>query len=934
METLRLTVRKRTILLDVREFVFLTDDGLEVEHTDTDGVVKRITRHVNRRTRGKARAHARAQALHSLRQFNSPKEGYTQFVVVEPHVVNRVNGLEGIKRDYALDEAVVTAIHARLPVDLKAIERWARDRDSWIGLSGKNQLLGGKARITRTGLRTDFEPEKLVARSLLEKPEAFTGPTLRVLVVDDPFVDEVTGDGAFLVKASAPRACSRLVTQRVRRTLEYEVKDADIGEPYLVLEHVEKRARHRTEILSATEEGDLLVIEKEEHARIDTGAKLVHEKGFKGTAIVVDEFPEHVTRHWPRIDAITNASCIKGSALISGHAQEVLWGDFQRAWLLHLPVRLLFTGRERMKGHGNRISLNVLSTLHTVAPNVAERFMEARVDEGPGAVLHGLLWWAERLKSGPDPAESGLPVDTKADLREVWKEEFERRLAFGDPADHPLLDPEANPRGFVVKGRGGNQVLVPSARLLLATLGRVEVEGEPGFWFPDYVNTLLQVIRMLDVKPDRFKEALGHLRSNVLKAAHAMRKGHSIRVPGIHGVLVAVKGLGKVVVVPDGYGGFSGTIHGEPTMNRDGIREADVLPLGRARDRSSSHPSARWLLEHLTPGAFEVVLADFERLTRMNRDNDGDLVYLSRVAIPPREMRALERRADAAPGFVDPEERFRDIQRSFRKIRSDHEPLDLPPEVVHRAVLETAGSAQDVGSITLFKYVANEALAHAGALELVAPIARIAQAYIDGLKGPHQQSANLFAALMRVWARMSMPCRSVRDEKGEIVEVRLAPNLERELVRAGYVDGLGFLSAIEVPHPAFVDEAYRKIKRPLVGILEEILVNLQDQGLATRAELKQIRDILEGAYGQYPREQHADTASVVAERREDYVAVRRLYGMQRIESLEQAERVGRRPLWARLLGLSLDATGASERLDAMAEKALAHAVIREDRIVL
>ena len=36
------------------------------------------------------------------------------------------------------------------------------------------------------------------------------------------------------------------------------------------------------------EDGDLVHLEEQESARIDTGAKLVHEKGFKGTAIVVD----------------------------------------------------------------------------------------------------------------------------------------------------------------------------------------------------------------------------------------------------------------------------------------------------------------------------------------------------------------------------------------------------------------------------------------------------------------------------------------------------------------------------------------------------------------------------------------------------------------------------------------------------------------------
>ena len=36
MDSLRLEVRRRSLLLDVRPFVFITEEGLEVEKTDTD----------------------------------------------------------------------------------------------------------------------------------------------------------------------------------------------------------------------------------------------------------------------------------------------------------------------------------------------------------------------------------------------------------------------------------------------------------------------------------------------------------------------------------------------------------------------------------------------------------------------------------------------------------------------------------------------------------------------------------------------------------------------------------------------------------------------------------------------------------------------------------------------------------------------------------
>ena len=87
------------------------------------------------------------------------------------------------------------AIQARLPIDLLAMEKWAKDHGWFVGLSGKNQVLGGKVRLTKEGLRTDFEPEKLVARSLLDKPEAFRGEAIYLLVCDDPFVNQVCGDG-------------------------------------------------------------------------------------------------------------------------------------------------------------------------------------------------------------------------------------------------------------------------------------------------------------------------------------------------------------------------------------------------------------------------------------------------------------------------------------------------------------------------------------------------------------------------------------------------------------------------------------------------------------------------------------------------------------------------------------------------------------------
>lgn len=931
MKMLRLEVRKRTILLDERDFVFITEDGVEVERTTTQGVIEHVERWVKRRLRGPARVHGRAQVLQSLRRFNSPKEGYTQFVSVEEAALHRLQGLCGQAKTSALDDLVVRAVQARRPVDLAAIERWVRERGLWIGLSGKNQVLGGKVRLATEGIVSDFEPEKLLARSLLDKPEAFRGPTLRLLVVDDPFVDGVTGDGAFLLRASAARDCERTVTQRVRRCLDYQVTDARRGEPYLRLEFEAKVARYDTEILGVVEDGDLLHITKKERARVDSGAKLVHEAGFKGTAVVVDRLPEHIEAEWPGLDGVCNASCIKSNALLAGHSQMALWGNFQKAFLLHLPVRMLFTGRERFSERGNRVSMNVLSTLHSVHPEALDRLVESRVDESPGPVVHALLWWAERLAGDLRPPEGawGLPERTKAALQEDWGDGFERRFAFGDMPDHPMLDPHLNPDGFVARGRGGNWLMVPSARALLASLGRVEVEGEHGFHFPDYVNSLLQAIRSLDVKPERFAAVKEQLRDNVVRAANALVDAHSIRVPGLHGVLVAVRGLGERVVVPDGVRAFRGTVHGEPTMNRDGIRSARVEPLARARRHGAGSPEAAYLLDHLVGEDFAVVLADFERLTRMNRDNDGDLVYVSRIKASQEVLRALDHRAEQAPPFVDTAERAGDVPSAFARLASDHDPYELPPEAVHKAVLETAGSARDVGSITLFKYTCQEALAEAEAWDLVAVMARIAQAYIDGLKGPHQQSANLFAALMRCWARMAVPCTAERSD-GRPVAVRLSVTLQRELLRAGYVEGRDFHGRVEVPHPSLVDEAFRKIKGPLVAILEEMLGGIESQGLASRRDLVRLRDILERAYGQYPGSgAPEERACLAAERKATYTAVRRLYGITPVRCLKDVEEVGLRPLWARLIALSTDPGAGRAQLDRMAERATAYAVPSE-----
>ena len=56
----------------------------------------------------------------------APKDGYTQFVIVEKDKAERLAGLEGKAREVALDSVIVSAVQARIPVDLQAMERWVR----------------------------------------------------------------------------------------------------------------------------------------------------------------------------------------------------------------------------------------------------------------------------------------------------------------------------------------------------------------------------------------------------------------------------------------------------------------------------------------------------------------------------------------------------------------------------------------------------------------------------------------------------------------------------------------------------------------------------------------------------------------------------------------------------------------------------------------
>jgi hypothetical protein len=179
---------------------------------------------------------------------------------------------------------------------------------------------------------------------------------------------------------------------------------------------------------------------------------------------------------------------------------------------------------------------------------------------------------------------------------------------------------------------------------------------------------------------------------------------------------------------------------------------------------------------------------------------------------------------------------------------------------------------------------------------------------------------------------MAVPCLAVKED-GVTKAVRLTETLRRELLRAGYVEGRDFHCVVDVPHPSLVEEAFRKVKKPLVEILEEILAGIESQGLATRADLKRIRDVLERAYGQYPSQEVEDRASLVAERKAVYSAVRRLYGITPVRSLADVEAVGVRPLWKRLYALSTDPGEGGDALDRLAKEALAYAV-RPERVEL
>ena len=63
----------------------------------------------------------------------------------------------------------------------------------------------------------------------------------------------------------------------------------------------------------------------------------------------MDRLPDHIEAEWPGLDGVCNASCIKSNAILSAHSLDALWGNSQRAFLLRLDARMLFTGEERMK---------------------------------------------------------------------------------------------------------------------------------------------------------------------------------------------------------------------------------------------------------------------------------------------------------------------------------------------------------------------------------------------------------------------------------------------------------------------------------------------------------------------------------------------------------------------------------------------------------
>ncbi len=128
----------------------------------------------------------------------------------------------------------------------------------------------------------------------------------------------------------------------------------------------------------------------------------------------------------------------------------------------------------------------------------------------------------------------------------------------------------------------------------------------------------------------------------------------------LHGVLVAAKGLGDRVVVPDEFDPFLGTIHGEPTMNRDGIRSArKFLALTLARREGASGLQAAYLLEHCVPEEFAIVLADSATWLTLVGQDCGRRPDL-RLALAGGGRGPVDGPGEGLtlrPGFVDPQER-------------------------------------------------------------------------------------------------------------------------------------------------------------------------------------------------------------------------------------------------------------------------------------
>jgi hypothetical protein len=179
---------------------------------------------------------------------------------------------------------------------------------------------------------------------------------------------------------------------------------------------------------------------------------------------------------------------------------------------------------------------------------------------------------------------------------------------------------------------------------------------------------------------------------------------------------------------------------------------------------------------------------------------------------------------------------------------------------------------------------------------------------------------------------MAAPCRAVVDEETGDLSIQLSPPLLRELVRARYVDGRDFHSRVDVPHKSLKDEAYRKIKRPLVAILEAILGDLEERGLCSRQDAKRIRDVLEEEYGIYPTFDVENRDRLILERSIRYSCAQRLYGIRPLRSIQDVECMEVRPTWRRLAELSVSTEPQSERIEALAQRALEHGV-REEVVV-